>query len=204
MIILDYNPVVQRKEDRKAKLSPETLKRLEEAYETFKERKNLQVLKRRRKPIINDGDVFVLTLNGKVFYYGKVLISNIHNDEDSWINGCILVAIFRCKTSEKSMDSYNPNCDNLMIPPAIITKQYWTMGWFETIGNVPITDVEKNLDYGFFKSKVIGKGGCIVTASEKPTDHIPKYLEGHGVTTLSGIYTDILVETVIDPNLLEL
>lgn len=86
--------------------------------------------------------------------------------------------------------------------PAIITSQYWSMGWFETIGNVPLTEEDRNLDCGYFKSDFRGSSGSFYTVEGKMPDHFPKYFSIYGITTLSGIYDDFRIESIIDPSML--
>ena len=62
----------------------------------------LRVIKRKRiRP--QEGDVFVLSPREGMYFYGKVLKSNIERvDNNTFIEGSNVVAIFNCKTREIS------------------------------------------------------------------------------------------------------
>ena len=67
MYKLDYNPVSKRWQDRMDGL-PEEIKR---QIDTPIGKENLKVLRRIRKIDVKEGDIFVCSMNGNVFYYGK-------------------------------------------------------------------------------------------------------------------------------------
>ena len=167
-------------------------------------KENLKVLRRVKKPEIKDGDIFVCSINGEVFYYGKVLQANIvfkknveWRDENSH-----LIFIFRTKTAKKDLSNFFPNYNQLLVGPKIITDGYWRLGYFETIGNIPLTAEEKSLDYGFFNSDVIGPGGVFVKADGEEINNFPKYFSIYGTAVYAGIYMSIRTETILDPTLL--
>ena len=162
---------------------------------------NFKVIKRtRRQP--NDGDIFVCTINGTVYYYGKILKASIVNPSDNWTNGCILACLFRDKTTVKNLDNFKGSYDNLLLAPFIVTKQYWTGGWFETIGNVPLDERDFNLDYGFYGEDTFGPMGGFYKETGEGMDHIPVYMNHRGIKTLIGVYWDVKEEVIIDPSLL--
>ena len=203
MFKVDYNPAAKRWQERIDALPPEKRRMVEEfiASPMKKEDQFLEIKRTRRAKKI--GDVFVCTLNGIVYYYGKILQANIVNKDDPWINGCLQVSLFKEKTLEKTLDNFKGDYNNLIgEAPAIITSQYWSMGWFETIGNVPLTEEDRNLDCGYFKSDSRGLSGSFYTVEGKMLDHFPKYFSIYGITTLSGIYDDFRIESIIDPSML--
>ena len=85
-----------------------------------------------------------------------------------------------------------------------MTSGYWRLGYFETIGNVPLTEDEKSVDYGLYNSEILGKGGCFQKANGEKMDHFPKYYSTSGFTVYAGIYMVIKDETLLDPSLLSL
>ena len=161
---------------------------------------NLKVIKRTRREK-NDGDIFLCTLNGIVYYYGKILQAKIEHPSDDWINGCILVCIFLEKTIEKNLSNFKGDYKNLLVCPFIVTSQYWSNGWFETIGNVPLTKEDKELDYGFWDKEIIGPCGSFYKANGEVLDHIPKYFSSYGVKSLNGVYKQLRTEAIINPSL---
>lgn len=200
MFKINYNPILERWNSRIANISIEKKKLIEKNIDL---NENLKVIKRTRRTR-RDGDIFICSLNDFVYYYGKVLRANILNPSNNWINGCSLICIFREKTKEKNLGNYKGNCNNLLCVPNIVTSQYWSNGWFETIGNIPLTDEETRLDYGFYRKDFIGKNGSFFKENGEMMDHIPKFFDSYGVTSLNGIYMDIRVETIIDPSLLKM
>ncbi|MGQ7320250.1 Imm26 family immunity protein [Streptococcus suis] len=44
-----------------------------------------------------------------------------------------------------------PDYDNLLIPPVIVSDDYWKKRYFYTISNIPLTEEEKSIDFGFYK-----------------------------------------------------
>ena len=202
MFEIDYNPVYKRYMER-IKDVPENIKaKLDQPIG----KENLKVLKRVRKFEVKDGDVFVCSMNGEVFYYGRVLEANIKFIEHTGFEDqdCHLIFIFRNKTGKKDLEDFKPDYDNLLVDPSIVTSGYWRLGYFETIGNVPLTEDEKSLDYGLYNSKILGKGGCFQKANGEKMDHFPKYYSTYGFTVYAGIYMVIKDETLLDPSLLSL
>ena len=202
MLKIDYNPLRKQWNERMEKLPDD----VREAVQAFCNQgpakgENFKVIKRtRRQP--NDGDIFVCTINGTVYYYGKILKACIVNPSDEWINGCILACLFRDKTTVKNLDNYKGSYDNLLLTPFIVTKQYWTGGWFETIGNVPLDERDFSLDYGFYEAYGFGPMGGFYKETGEGMDHIPKYMSSLGIETLIGVYRGVKREVIIDPSLL--
>ena len=159
----------------------------------------LRVIKRKRiRP--QEGDVFVLSPREDMYFYGKVLKSNIERiDNNSWMEGKNVIAIFNCKTRDISLDNYKPNYDDLLIRITIVDYNYWTRGYFYTIANIPLNDYEKNLDYGFFD---IDFGKFYKETGER-LNHKPKIFGMEGITTIIGIARKIESEFIFNPKLLE-
>lgn len=208
MFQIDYDPIKRYWDEKNKSLSEEQLRLKKEMYEKDG---NLQVLKRTRREK-KDGDIFICSLNGKVYYYGRILQAKIEGNQDDWFNQCLLVIIYREKTAEKNLKNFRGDYNNLLIVPCAITSQYWSMGMFETIGNIPLTEEEQNLDYGFWTDEGVGtiKGNksvmlvpprAFTKVDGTLLDHLPKHI-GYGITTTIGVYHKIAVEAIIDPTLL--
>lgn len=195
---IDYNPLKKRWEEQKKTLSEEQIQMIEKWPEKGE---NLKVLKRTRREK-HDGDIFLCSLNGTVYYYGKILKANVVNKTDSFMNGGILACIFRDKTTEKNLSKYKGDYANLLMVPFVVTSQYWSMGWFETIGNIPLTKEDKDLDYGFYNRDFIGLQGGFYKETGESLNHIPKYYKYLGITTLIGVYKELRKQSIIDPSLL--
>jgi hypothetical protein len=160
----------------------------------------LKVIKGKRT-VLMDGDIFVLSPQDGIYFYGKVMKANIqHISGDAFINGQNLVFIFKCKSKEATMENYEPDYDNLLIEPSIVGKSYWTSGYFYTIGNEAISEVEKNLDYGFYKtysSKVV-----YYKENGVEMDHQPLLLGPCSIKTITGIAYYVTRELILNPSLL--
>ena len=174
-------------------------KQLDHLYHADPSEYKLKVIKRKRiQP--QEGDVFLVSPRENIYFYGKVLCTNIRNPYDNWINGQNMVVIFKCKTDIISMEKYNPNYDDLLVKPTIVTKQYWSNGSFYTIDNIPLTNLEKNLDYGFYDAF----NNCFISETGAKIDHQPKIICSKGISTLSGISYFIERELIIDKTLLDI
>ena len=199
MYKIDYNPISKRWHKQIDSL-PEKIKKQIDAPVG---KDNLKVLRRVKRTEVKEGDIFVCSINGHIFYYGKVLKANIqHKDSNNWVNGSHIIFIFKCKTPQKDLSFFSPNYNELIVGPEIVSDGYWKLGYFETIGNISLTDEEKTLDYGFFKSNIIGSGGCFVKENGEQINHFPRYFSGFGITTYVGIYIAIRRETILNPSLL--
>lgn len=195
----EENILRQEWEKKYNKLTQEDKEKIDLLYEIDPKEFQLRVIKRKRiRP--QEGDVFVLSPREDMYFYGKVLKSNIERiDNNSWMEGKNVIAIFNCKTRDISLDNYKPNYDDLLIRITIVDYNYWTRGYFYTIANIPLNDYEKNLDYGFFD---IDFGKFYKETGER-LNHKPKIFGMEGITTIIGIAIEIESEFIFNPKLLE-
>lgn len=195
----DNNIIANECKNRYNSLSDEKKKKIDEMKKNGFNNYQLRLIKRKRTEI-REGDVFVLSPRKEIYFYGKVLKTHIqHLDSNDFIYDKNVVFIFECKTKELSIKDFKANYNQLLIRPAIVDKSYWTQGLFYTVGNIPITDEEKNLDYGFYDvlyGKFFKENGIEM-------NKIPKYYGVYGITTIIGIAMKIQQRLIIDPGLLE-
>ena len=159
----------------------------------------LKVIKRKR-PKLAEGDVFLLSPVENVYFYGKVIKVGIKtNNQDGFIEGKNTVFIYKCKTRELTLDDYSPNYDDLLIMPAIVDISYWNKGYFYTVGNVPLTDEEKSLDYGFYRSMV---RDFFVTEEGTTLSYQPQLLGTYSIKTITGIAYYMWEELIMNSSLL--
>jgi hypothetical protein len=167
--------------------------------------KQLQIIKKTRPKEIKTGDVFVLSPRKNIYFYGRVQKANINPIiEKSFVSGGSTIFIYKNKSKEISINNFKSSFDNLLIAPYIIGKNYWTQGYFYTIGNIPLTEEEKNVDYGFYKftpfrimqEQFLTEEGNILSTE-------PQIIGYYGITTITGIASEIEKELIIDPSLLE-
>lgn len=147
----------------------------------------LQVIKRKRSyPEV--GDIFKVNPKGDLFYYGLVINNHINN-----INGeeLLLILIFKEGVDIKESLSRGVEFDELLIPPQIVGKEYWTRGYFY---NVDHYNESVNIDnYGFYS---IGKGKFFDEYGNEITNE-PQLLGIYGVATIIGIAGKINQELII-------
>lgn len=195
---INKNPISSRWKERYAKQSYEVQMKLDSLKKMKPRDYQLKVIKRSKsKPI--DGDIFVLSPREGVYFYGKVLNSDIqHIAEETFIHRKCMVYIFKSKSSEISMDEFVSDFSNLLINPIIVDLSYWTKGYFYTIGNEEISEEEKSLDYGFYK---IGNGKLYKEDGKELSD-VPQILGTYGIASITGVASLIEKELIIDPDIL--
>ena len=90
MFKIDYNPVYKRFCERNAMLSEEKVMLIQKG---LAKGENFRVIKktRREKKV---GDVFICTVNGVVYYYGKILQANIK---------CGKITVYRAYALQKQL-----------------------------------------------------------------------------------------------------
>lgn len=95
-----------------------------------------------------EGDVFVLQPIENVFYYGKVIKTNLIS-KDSFVNGMTLIYIYNCFSNDKNLPADLDEKD-FLIPPIVVNHNPWWKGYFETIGNMGVTECDRNRDFAFW------------------------------------------------------
>ena len=194
-------PISKKYKDRYNRQTTE----IKEKLDTFRNKDyQLKVIKKTR-PNIETGDVFLLSPREGVYFYGKVLKSKIKTiNNDTFVEGKQTILIFKCKTQTPTMDNFYPYYSDLLIEPSIVDKSYWTKGYFYTIGNVPLSDMELNLDYGFYKSGIPGiRDGWFCTEEGEKLKEEPKLMGIYGVATITGIAAGVETELIMDDSLLK-
>ncbi|NQR01074.1 hypothetical protein HO839_10430 [Streptococcus suis] len=194
------NLVAMRRKERFDNLDKATQRELDIFFTEKASEHQLKVIEKSNlKPAV--GDIFVLSSREGIYFYGKVIVANIvRKVPDTFVEGKHVVFIFKGNTQETNLDKYIPDYDNLLIPPAIVSDDYWKKGYFYTIANIPLTEEEKNLDFGFYKIHFKNNFFCKETG--EVLEQEPKILGGHGITTITGIATEVERELIIDPTLL--
>ena len=191
----NVNIIAQRRAERYQQLDETTKQKLDSFFDKESQNHQLQFIKSSKvKPRV--GDIFVLSPRKGMYFYGKVMVADIERiTPDSFVDGKSVVLIFESHANEISMENYQATYDSLLIPPAIVDSDYWEEGFFFTIGNLPLPDMEKELDIGFYKLHFKKNFYCKV--SGEVLDHEPKYLGIHGLTTITGIASEIERELII-------
>lgn len=184
---INNNIISNRWKERCEKLPDEIKEKLNELDNSDVSDYQLQVIKRKRVyPEI--GDIFKVNPRDDIYFYGVVLNNHIHN-----INGddLLLVLIFKQNVDIKGSISNGVKEDDLLLPPQIVGKEYWTRGYFY---NVEHYDKILNVkDYGFYS---IGKGKFFDEYGKELANQ-PQLLGTYGVATISGIARKINQELII-------
>lgn len=205
MLELSYDPCIKVRKEWKKSLPAETRQKIDDLYENYQSVPRLIKLKRNRKPVdIHIGDVFLVSnIEGK-YFYGKIL-QNVDTQKHpfSWSKEAYVAFIFANVTTEKTLDNYAPNYDKLTCGPKIFDASYWKLGYFEIIGNIPLTKAERRLDIGFFQDANSGEGGYFIDARAKNLSHHPKYFNRPAFITYFGVESDLIEATIVYPELLE-
>lgn len=183
------NLVAMRRKERFDNLDKATQRELDIFFTEKASEHQLKVIEKSNlKPAV--GDIFVLSSREGIYFYGKVIVANIvRKVPDTFVEGKHVVFIFKGNTQETNLDKYIPDYDNLLIPPAIVSDDYWKKGYFYTIANIPLTEEEKNLDFGFYK--IHSKNNFFCKETGEVLEQEPKILGGHGITTITGIATEV-------------
>jgi hypothetical protein len=159
----------------------------------------LRIIKKSKKGPI-DGDIFLLCPRESIFFYGKVMKADIdHLGKDIFFHGKNLVFIFKYKTKELSIDNFRSDYSNLLIPPEIVDNSCWYSGLFYTIGNEKVTDAERCLEYGFYNIL----SGKYYKENGVELEHRPIILGTYGVSTITGIASNVEKEIIINPRIID-
>lgn len=194
------NLIAARRKERYDSLDRETKKELDDFFAHRVSTHQLQVIEKSKNAPC-EGDVFLVSPRPGIYFYGKVLVSNIvRTVPDSFVEGNHVVFVFKSQTKEKTLDNYSPNYDDLLISPAIVPQHYWKKGYFYRIANIPLTEAERQLDFGFYKIHFKRNFFCKETGEVLEKE--PDLLGMHGITTLTGIASEIERELIINPGLL--
>ena len=94
------------------------------------------------------GDIFIIQPEKELYYYGKVIQTKI-NSINVFYKGMYLIYIYDKWTRGKKSD-INLDSIPLLIPPMIVNKRPWTMGYIETIKKSYVSDYDLSIDYGFW------------------------------------------------------
>lgn len=201
MIKKNENPLAKEWEKRYSEQPADIKQKLDELYQINSKKYQLRVIKK-TKVKLKEGDVFVLSPRENIYFYGKVLKTNIdHKEKDTFVHGKNVVFIFKNKTTVPSIDDFKPDYSQLLIRPAIVDISYWNKGFFYNVGNTGISDYEKNLDYGFYRIGIKSDWYCKEDGTVLETK--PKILGLYGITTITGIARLVEKELIINPKLLK-
>lgn len=176
--------------ERYAKQPPEIKEKLDILSNSLAKDYQLQVIKRKRI-YPETGDIFRLCPKDGITLYGVVMNNHINN-----INGDDLVLILIFGINKKAEDiqeiiDRGVKNEDLLIPPQIVGKEYWTRGYFYNIDHIDAAGKLKG--YGFydiFERKFFDEYG-------KEIFEKPNLIEHYAVSTVCGIAYKVNKELII-------
>lgn len=148
--------------------------------------KQLKVIKKNRKyPEV--GDIFKLISGDNLEINGVVINNHINN-----INGddLLVIALFKYKYEYSKVIKEGISLNNLLLPPQIVGKEYWSEGFFNNIDHYNNINCD---NYGFYsvgKQKIYDEYGNEIYNE-------PELLGAFGVATIIGISMKINQELII-------
>lgn len=157
----------------------------------------LPIKRSRKKPKV--GDVFVIQPRESIYFYGKVIKTHIEA-KNPFLKGMNTIFLYKYDTTELKMPD-NLNVNELLIPPCIVNFSGWTCGYFFTIGNIGLTNQERNLDYGFKDTRM--KSECYRTEEGEKLDHKPSIVGTYGLGGYGAVAYEVTKVFEEHPELLE-
>ena len=98
---------------------------------------NMKILEpSRTKP--KCGDVFVMELSGETFVHGRVVAVDVIA---GGFPGAILIYLFGGRSATATlppMSALHP--DHLLVPPIMTNRLPWSLGYFQTLANFPLSE----------------------------------------------------------------
>ena len=109
---------------------------------------NMRCLKKSRKPP-RGGDYFVLQVRDGEYIFGRVISSSARA---GILDGCILIYIYRRFGTRRELRPCLAR-DGLLVPPMLTNRLPWSRGYFENVGNEPLTNADVLLQHCFRDSR---------------------------------------------------
>ncbi|MBN2488860.1 MAG: immunity 26/phosphotriesterase HocA family protein [Methanosarcinaceae archaeon] len=154
----------------------------------------LPIKRSRKKPKV--GDVFVIQPRDSIYFYGKVIKTNIET-KDPFIKGMITIFIYKKSRREFKLPKHlNPK--ELLIPPCIVNLRGWTMGYFFTLGNIGLTEEDRVLNYGFRDSR-----GRFLTEEHTELKEKPDIVGTYGLGSYGAVAYEVTRALEEHPELLD-
>lgn len=184
---INDNIISRKWRERISRLPADVTEKLDRLENSSPSEYQLQVIKRSRAyPEI--GDIFKINPVNDLELFGIVLNNHINN-----INGddLLLVLIFRQNTDISKSLADGVSEDDLLIPPQIVGREYWSRGYFF---NVDKLDKPFDIaDRGFYS---VGKGKLFDEFGNELAKP-PRLLGTFGVATITGVAKKIRQELII-------
>ncbi|HBT95593.1 MAG TPA: hypothetical protein DEB24_05685 [Coriobacteriia bacterium] len=173
-------------------------------YNSKREMTDELVFIKKKRPKIEEGDVFVVQPRKGLYYYGRVLKAHVdvrfHRNENYKWRDSVVVCIYRSRTKDLSLRDFNPTYENLLVRPRYLTSKSFNSGYLFVLGNVPLTDEEKQLDYGFFSTTF----WIMTDVYGNLIETTPRFIGMSALGNFGALARELKIEFIIDPSLLDL
>ena len=130
---------------------------------------------------LREGDVFLLQPIPGTFYCGQIIRLKVES-RDSFVNGMSLIYIYDRRVPDRGVPAYL-DAAPLLIQPVVINRLPWSRGYFETVGNLPVTERERRLSFGFWdtvRKRFVDAGG-------NPLAKEPLYWTDYGLASYAVV-----------------
>lgn len=195
MTWVDNNPVRLKALEKYNKQSEKVKNALDKLREIDQWENRLKIIKKTR-PKIKTGDLFLANLFGDMCFYGVVLNGSV--DIPVYGDNLVIVCIFKHRT--KSVNDTGKNYDfveeQILLNPRIVTREYWTGGFFYNIGINIAEDMD--LNYGFYSSQ---SKSYINEYGEKKAEE-PRVVSTLAIETITGIASEMRYALTMDNSFL--
>ena len=185
---MNNNIISRRWKERYAELSEDKKNKIVRLDNSKPSEYQLQVIKRKR--IYPDiGDLFMIKPNEELTLYGVVVNNHINN-----MNGedLLMILIFKSDIDVVQCIKNGICYQDLLLPPQIVGKGYWTRGYFFNIDHVENMFIKDSI--GFYH--IIE--GIFVDEYGRKIEKEPVMLGTYGVSTVYGIAMKINRELIIE------
>ncbi|WP_044934264.1 hypothetical protein [Pseudobutyrivibrio sp. LB2011] len=132
------------------------------------------------------GDMFEIHPSEDIDLYGVVInnhISNINGDD------LILVAVLKPESDIEKIAKIGIIADDLLLPPQMLGKEYWTKGYFVNVGKCS-SKIDKYCFYSVGKDKIFNEYG--------ENAELEAIVGIFGVSTIMGFGIKIARELILD------
>ncbi len=152
----------------------------------------LLVIKRKR-PILQKGDVFVVQPKKDIFFYGLIL--NVYSVPI--LKNGVVICIFKTVTHELNMNHFKLDFNNLLLPPQILGRRAWMSGHFYNVGKIDLSSIHIP-SYGFYHVF----NNTLLTEYGEHLECLPEMIGLMSVGDIGSIAFKIAQELIIMPKLL--
>ncbi|MBG0831638.1 hypothetical protein HS041_28310 [Planomonospora sp. ID67723] len=133
------------------------------------EKIHFEVLGRSRKALA-PGDLFTFSIKTRGYFFGRVISPSMPEDHPLTSSAC-LIYIYAFENSEKRIDLQSIDVRSFLIPPLFTNRRPWTMGYFQVLENIPLTQrdvLEKHCFWDVPFDRYVDEMGCLVEKKIEP------------------------------------